>query len=169
MRSASPTLCRTSVAPAPPERLAASIPNCTFSRAVSPGKRLKLWKMKLTVRRRTSNNTRREAWVMSSPAITTRPAVGTSRAPMMLSSVVFPLPDGPSTTANSPSLTRRFTPSRARTSSPAEVRYARVTPSSWIRAGAMNSPPSASSIVPRILPPVVGDWRHLWSQLTRSG
>ena len=54
-----------------------------------------------------------EARVMSWPRIATRPSVGESRAPIMLSSVLFPLPEGPSTTMNSPASTRRSAPSSA--------------------------------------------------------
>ena len=86
-------------------RPAASIPNCTFSSALSCGNRLKLWKMKLTERRRNRNSSRRRARVMSCPATLTRPAVGESSAPIRLSIVVLPLPDGPSTTTNSPGST----------------------------------------------------------------
>ena len=39
---------------------------------------------------------------MSRPAMTIRPSVTVSRAPMRFSSVVLPLPDGPRTTMNSP-------------------------------------------------------------------
>ena len=42
---------------------------------------------------------------MSRPSITTLPLVGTSSAPTMLRIVVLPLPDGPSTTTNSPAST----------------------------------------------------------------
>jgi len=38
---------------------------------------------------------------MSRPATTIRPLVGESRAPIMFSSVVLPLPDGPRMTTNS--------------------------------------------------------------------
>ena len=82
-----------------------SAPNSTFSSAVSAGNRLKVWKMKLTVWRRKRNSSAREARVMSCPAIRTVPSVGESRAPIMLSSVVLPLPEGPSTTVNSPGST----------------------------------------------------------------
>ena len=50
---------------------------------------------------------------MSRPSIRTVPSVGESSAPMMFSSVVLPLPEGPSTTVNSPGSTVRSTPSRA--------------------------------------------------------
>ena len=79
-----------------------SAPNSTFSSAVRAGKRLKVWKMKLTVWRRKRKSSVREALVMSCPAIRMVPSVGESRAPIMLSSVVLPLPEGPRTTVNSP-------------------------------------------------------------------
>jgi hypothetical protein len=53
---------------------------------------------------------------MSRPATTTRPSVGESRAPIMFRSVVFPLPDGPSTTTNSSAATLNETSASATTS-----------------------------------------------------
>ena len=53
---------------------------------------------------------------MSCPATTTRPSVGESRAPMMFSSVVLPLPEGPSTTTNSSAATSNETSASATTS-----------------------------------------------------
>ena len=82
---------------------------------MSPGNRLKLWNMKLTVWRLRANSSEREAAVTSRPPTETLPAVGVSSAPMMFSSVVFPLPEGPSTTTNSPSDTCSSTSSSART------------------------------------------------------
>ena len=69
--------------------------------------------MKLTVLRRKRNRSRREATVMSSPSMTALPAVGESSAPIRLSSVVLPLPEGPSMTMNSPWPISRSTPARA--------------------------------------------------------
>jgi hypothetical protein len=54
--------------------------------------------------------------VMSCPATTTRPSLGESSAPMMFSSVVLPLPDGPSTTTKSPAPTDSETLASAATS-----------------------------------------------------
>src|SRR3990172_5535026 len=50
------------------------------------------------------------------PPIRISPAVGRSSPAMIRSKVVFPHPDGPRRTRNSPSLVDRFTPSTARTS-----------------------------------------------------
>jgi hypothetical protein len=85
---------------------------------VSPGNRLKLWKMKLTVRRRNSNKSFRFAPEILCPATVTVTAVASSSAPIRLSRVVFPLPDGPRTTANSPSSISRSTPASAVTLTP---------------------------------------------------
>ena len=52
------------------------------------------------------------------PSTTSSPAVGTSSAPSRLSSVVLPLPDGPTSARNSPFATSRSTPRSARTSWP---------------------------------------------------
>ena len=90
-----------------------SAPNSTFSSAVSAGKRLKVWKMKLTARRRKAKRSARDAPLMSSPPIRIVPSLGESRAPIMLSRVVLPLPEGPRTTMNSPRSIRRSTSSRA--------------------------------------------------------
>ena len=81
------------------------MPNSTFSVAVKPGKRLKLWKMKLTVSRRSAKRSLRLDAVMSRPPTFTDPDDAVSKAPMMLSVVVLPLPEGPSTTTNSPAST----------------------------------------------------------------
>ena len=48
-----------------------------------PGKRLKLWKMKLTVSRLRAKSSDRDAAVMSRPPTDTLPDVGVSSAPMM--------------------------------------------------------------------------------------
>ena len=71
---------------------ATSTPNSTFSKAVSPGNRLKLWKMKLTVSRLSVKSSERDAVVISRPPTDTLPDVGVSSAPMMFRSVVLPLP-----------------------------------------------------------------------------
>ncbi len=49
------------------------------------------------------------------PAICTRPEVGRSRVPAMVSSVDFPEPDGPVKAVNSPSLIASEIPRRAAT------------------------------------------------------
>ena len=113
-RPASPTCARVSAATSRASaRPATSAPNCTFSRAVRPGNRLKLWKMKLTVCRRSRARPVREAAVMSWPATRTRPSVATSSAPMRFSNVVLPLPDGPRITTKAASSTCRSTCSSA--------------------------------------------------------
>ena len=58
----------------------------------------------------------RSAAVNSSSSKNTRPLVGTSRPPRMLSNVDLPLPDGPSRTRNSPARRMKSTPRSAWTS-----------------------------------------------------
>ena len=119
------------------------MPNSTFSRAVSPGNRLKVWNTNATVARRYANSACRLAPLMSRPSMITRPLVGTSSAPMMLSTVVFPLPDGPRTTVNSPAPTDRLTSSSAVTVSD-PTRYRRETCSSatTVAPTSTSSPPA---------------------------
>ena len=71
---------------------------------------------------------------MSRPAMTMWPSVGESSAPMRFSSVVFPLPDGPSTTMNSPRPTFSVTSSSAVTTF-APTWKRRLTPVRGGRAG----------------------------------
>ena len=69
---------------------ATSAPKRTFSAAVSPGKRLKLWKMKLTVERRNPKSSPRFAPVIRRPATVTVPEVAVSSAPIRLRSARLP-------------------------------------------------------------------------------
>src|SRR5690554_763890 len=83
------------------------------------------------------------------PATSTVPAVGRSSAPMMLSSVVLPQPDGPASDVNSPSSTSRSTPRSACTGTPSWS-YTRVTPRTRISgrpAAAVAAPPAAGLVV----------------------
>jgi len=79
--------------------------NSTFSRRFSTGMRLKVWKIKPTLKSRMLVSPLSSRDVMSSSAILTLPPVGVSMQPMMFSRVVFPLPDGPTIETNSPSFT----------------------------------------------------------------
>src|SRR5215470_10325786 len=84
-------------------RSAALTPNISsgysmFSYAEKTGIRLKFWKMKPTRCARKSEIALSVSVATSCPATTTRPAVGVSRQPIRLSSVVFPLPEGPTIT-----------------------------------------------------------------------
>ena len=81
----------------------------TFSSAVSVGTRLKNWNTKPTRSRRYAVRCLAFSVPMSSPAIRIRPAVGSSIPPTRFSSVVFPEPDGPSSTTNSPGQISRST------------------------------------------------------------
>ncbi len=87
-----------------------------FSRAVRVGNRLYNWKTKPTVwaRKRSMSFMVTRSW----PLTSTRPLVGRSNAPSMLSSVDLPLPEGPITATISPRRMARSTPSSARTSAP---------------------------------------------------
>lgn len=72
--------------------------------------------MKLTVRRRNAARWALDAPLTSLPATRTDPDVGTSSAPIMFNSVVFPHPDGPTMATNEASSTCKLTPSSAVTS-----------------------------------------------------
>jgi len=67
----------------------------TFSAADSIGTSPKAWKMKATRSRRSASRSRSVIRFTSRPSTHTRPAVGSSRPPMMFSSVVLPDPDRP--------------------------------------------------------------------------
>src|SRR5438132_4853929 len=73
----------------------------TFSQAVRTGMRLKVWKTKPSLRARTSARAPADSALTGSPSIRISPAVGVSRQPMRLSSVVVPLPDGPAMATHS--------------------------------------------------------------------
>ena len=88
----------------------------TFSRAESASSRLKVWKTKPTSVRRIRGCSRTGSAVTSTPSITTLPEVGRRRQPIMVSSVVFPDPDGPITSVISPRSVARSTPPTATTS-----------------------------------------------------
>src|SRR5439155_2486141 len=76
--------------------------SATFSLAVSPGSRLKNWKITpIRSRRSCVQSASVNPWV-ESPSMTTSPSVGRSRPPIRLSSVLFPLPLGPMMARNSP-------------------------------------------------------------------
>jgi hypothetical protein len=66
-----------------------------FSSAVSMASRLKLWKMKAILSRRSCVSRLSFRWVISTPSIWTRPAVGRSSPARMCISVLLPEPDGP--------------------------------------------------------------------------
>jgi hypothetical protein len=67
----------------------------TFSAADSIGTSPKDWKMKAIVCRRSASRLFSDIRFTSRPSTHTRPAVGSSRPPMMFSSVVLPEPDRP--------------------------------------------------------------------------
>lgn len=134
-RSPSPTCSSTATAaPGDRARPVMSSANWTFSSAVRLGKRLKLWKTKLTQSRRNWKSRRRVVPDTRRPATMTSPDVATSSAPMMFRSVVFPLPEGPSTTTNSPSSISRSASARAVTVT-APTRYSLPTARSSTVAG----------------------------------
>ena len=67
----------------------------TFSRQVSVGSRLKNWKMKPILSRRTRVSSSSERPASDSPSMRTSPEVGRSSPPTRLRSVDLPEPDGP--------------------------------------------------------------------------
>jgi len=75
--------------------------------------RLKVWKTKPSLRARTSARAPADSALTGSPSIRISPAVGVSRQPMRLSSVVLPLPDGPAMATNSAVATLNETSSSA--------------------------------------------------------
>ena len=77
--------------------------------------RLKVWKTKPSLRALRSARPPEESALTDSPSIRTSPAVGVSRQPMRLRSVVLPLPDGPAMATNSPVATVNDTSSSAAT------------------------------------------------------
>ena len=74
----------------------------TFSRHDSVGSRLKNWKMKPILSRRTRVSSSSDRPARRSPSMRTSPEVGRSRPPMRLSSVDLPEPDGPTIDTISP-------------------------------------------------------------------
>ena len=86
-----------------------------FSSAESVGSRLKAWKMKPTLSRRSFVRSLSDIWVISRPPITTLPSVGRSRPASMCISVDLPEPEGPMTAVYWPAGTCRETPRRAST------------------------------------------------------
>ena len=70
----------------------------TSSYAESTGTRLNVWKMKPMFRARKSDTASSESAAMSAPQTSMAPLLGASMQPMMLRSVVLPLPDAPTTT-----------------------------------------------------------------------
>jgi len=90
----------------------------TFSAAVRIGISPKVWNTNAMVRRRTSAAPASSSAETSIPSTVTVPAVGRSRPPSRLRSVVLPLPDRPRTASSSPRSTCRSTPCSAWTVAP---------------------------------------------------
>ena len=82
----------------------------TFSRASSEAIRLCPWKMKPMYESRRSGSSDSRRPCSFSPKRNPSPLVGASTHPRMDSSVVFPLPDGPTSIMNSPCFTVRSMP-----------------------------------------------------------
>ena len=99
----------------------------TFSRAVSPARRLKSWNTKPTVRRRSAARSLADAVARSWPSMSTWPPDGSSIAPAMVSSVLLPEPLGPITATSVPGATSRSMSTRASTR-PAPSPYDLDTP-----------------------------------------
>jgi hypothetical protein len=87
----------------------------TFWNTLSTDTRLKLWKMKPMVFKRSAVSARSDSLLVSLPVTSTVPEVGVSTHPIRFSSVVLPLPEGPAMDRNSPSATSNETPRRAGT------------------------------------------------------
>ena len=82
----------------------------TFSRALKAGSRWWNWNTKPMLRPRSAVISASERLAVSRPAMLSRPPVGRSRRPMMLSRVLLPEPDGPISAANSPCARLRSRP-----------------------------------------------------------
>ncbi len=117
---------------------------------MSAGKRLNVWKTKLTPCRRSLDRSACDAPVTSTPATRTEPDVGVSRAPIMFSSVVLPQPEGPTIATKAASSTCRLMPSSAMTST-SPIRYRLVTSSRSIRRPAW---PTRASTTPEPTAPL---------------
>src|SRR3990170_6817632 len=93
------------------------------------------------------------------PPIRISPAVGRSSPAMIRSKVVFPHPDGPRRTRNSPSLVDRSTPSTARTSPNCLLTLLAST----VATGALDQP----LVLPLAEDPLAGGVRFLQRGLGR--
>ena len=98
-----------------------------LSCALSVGSRLKDWKMKPSLSRRTRVSRLSFMAARSSPVMRIWPAVGVSRPARQCRRVDLPEPEGPMMAANSPGRMARLTPSRATTRA-SPWPYAFVTP-----------------------------------------
>ena len=85
----------------------------TFSAADRIDSSPNAWKMKPTLRRRSSTSSAGVISLTDCPSTSTCPAVGRSSPPISDRSVVLPEPDRPRTATSSPRAIRRSTPSRA--------------------------------------------------------
>ena len=102
-RSASPTRSRASRARAAARASPwSSSGTWTFSSAVSVGMSWKLWKTKPTFSPRSRARASSVRAVRSAPSRSTEPALGVSRPASRPSSVVLPLPDGPTIATKAP-------------------------------------------------------------------
>ena len=88
--------------------------SATFSRAVSPGSRLKNWKTTPIRSRRSVVHSVSVNPRVERPSMRMSPSVGRSSPPIRLSSVLLPLPLGPMTARNSPLATSSEIPCTAR-------------------------------------------------------
>ena len=96
-----------------------------FSAADSIGTSPNDWKMKATRSRRSASRSRSVIRLTSCPSTHTRPVVGSSRPPMMFSSVVLPEPDRPRRATSWPrSIVERDPAQRANRRVPAAERPA---------------------------------------------
>ena len=87
----------------------------TFSSALSTGSRLKNWKMKPSLSRRSWVRSPSSSSPSSTPSITTLPPVGRSSPARQCMRVDFPEPEGPMIAVKAPFGKLWVTPSRAST------------------------------------------------------
>ena len=109
--------------------------SATFSSTVMPSSRLKNWKTSPMWRRRSRARSSSLRPVTCSPATLISPSSAVSSPATRFSRVDLPHPDGPIRATNSPSLTVRSTPRRARTgafSASKVLRTPRTVSAAWL-------------------------------------
>ena len=135
-----------------PGTLSICRPNAMFCATVMCGNRAYDWKTVFTRRRQTGTSS------MRCPRRVIWPASGDSSPAMQRSRVVFPHPDGPSSTMNEPSAMSRLTESSASTCPPSGVWKVFVT-SRTLSAGAEASKGSSERVDGRQCVPETNDVR----------
>ena len=134
-------------APAPS---ATSVGMSTFSSTLHCGRRWWSWKTNPTWRLRKAARLRSSSAYGSTPSSRTVPALGGSRAPRMCSSVLLPLPDGPTIETLSPASSRRSMPDST-TDGAGRPRVVLRDAGDFKHDGA---PPSQPPVLPRARPAI---------------